>query len=261
MLYKIDHIRDDILDHVENKQPFSLVRVGDGDLKLLVELLNDKVNPVKFNRSGIPNDKGKEILRIYRNACNSANYTSSFEMYYTKEFWGRKFSSGTKKKVKGWRKIYKNVKIANTNFCNPESGHLLFLDDVDLLNNLKGKKICLITCFKRLGKLLRKKGFDADVIEIPGLYSGHFTKHRKILNKITQRVEEIDIFLIGAGALGKAYSNGIKKSGGVAVDVGQVLNAWSGENIAGRFRGILTLNRKTLLFSLTSRAKKFRQYI
>lgn len=261
MLYKADHIKDDIITHINDKKSFSLVRVGDGDLKLLAKLIEGKVNAVKFNRSGIPHGNGKEILKIYRNACNNANYTSSFEMYYTPEFWGRNFSPGTKRKVKGWKGIYKKINITNENFCNPEIGHLLFLDDINLMKDLKDKKICLITCFKNLGKQLKKKGYDTKVIIIPGLNSGHYLKYPKVIQNIKNKVDEVDIFFIGAGALGKGYSNIIKKEGGVAVDIGQVMNVWAGENLAGRFGGILRVNTPKLTFHLTDKVKKYRRYL
>lgn len=261
MLYKVNYIKKDIISHINNKEPFSLVRLGDGDLKLLLALVDGKVNPIKFNRSGIPHSHGKQILKIYRNGCNNSNYTSSFEMYHTDEFWNRKFSPGTKNKVQRWKGIYRRVGITNENFCNPEIGHLLFLDDVDLMNDLQDKRICLVTCFPQLRKQLKKKGFNIRVIQIPALNSGHYIQYRKICNRIEKIVDDVDIFFIGAGALGKGYSNIIKKAGGVSVDVGQVLNVWAGRRLAGRFRGILRVNRKNLTFRLADGVKKFRRYL
>ena len=259
MLYNVNYIKEDIIEHVKNKKPFSLVRVGDGDLKLLVKLNQGMINEVKFKRSGIPNDKGPEILKMYRESCNFANYTSSFEMYYTNRFWSRDFSASTKRKVKNWKKIYTSIGIKNENFCNPEIGYLLFLKNINLLKPLKNKKICLITCFADLEARFKSRGFDVFVIRIPRLYQNHYSEYNRIVKEIKKKMASTDIFLIGAGALGFGYALVIKKNGGIAVDVGQVMNTWKSGKVAKRFRNIL--KTRNLLFELTNKTKKYEEYL
>jgi len=261
VLYNINYILDDILYHINNKEPFSLVRLGDGDLKLLVGLLEKEINKPKFDRSGIPYDKGKWLLQVYKRSCNSANYISSFEMYGTKKFWSRNFSGGTSKKINGWLKIYERVGIENENFCNPEIGHLLFLNDVNFLEKISHKKICLITCFPKLKTIMNKRKIDAKIIIIPPLNSNHYSKYKDIIKIIKKESKETDVFLVGAGALGKGYLNYIKRIGGVGIDIGQVMNVWSGKRIPGRFNNILQINRKTLLFKLNKKVENFRKYL
>jgi len=260
MLYTLQEVLDDIKINLENQQPFSVVRLGDGDLKLLDRLVHGKINPNKFDRSGIPHDKGKWLLKLYRRACNDANYTSSFEMYYTDSFWDRKFSSGTKKKIINWKELYEKMGITNTNFCNPEIGHLLFLTNREnLLEISKDYKVCLITCFPNAEQRLKRNKLNVSSIIIPKLNAGHYNKFEDIKKQIQDNLENIDLFLIGAGALGKGYSFIIKQGGGIAVDVGQVMNYWAGQRIADRFRGILNADPKGLTFRLTKRAKQYRK--
>ena len=263
MLYKLNHILADINNHVKKQKPFSIVRIGDGDLKLLDALVLGRMNKQKFNRSGIPHNKGDWVLQLYRESCNSANYTSSFEMYYTDEFWHRKFSEGTKSKVLDWKRIYKKVGITNTNFCNPEIGHLLFLDQKNnLMNLMEGKRICLITCYQKVGKFLLKCGVEnADAIKIPAIGRGHYNQYTSVKEEIAKRIQDFDMFLISAGALGKGYTLCIKNLGGVAIDVGQVINFWAGRPIAGRFKGILEKGKQPGTFNLKQSSKKFRRYI
>lgn len=264
MLYGVNDILSDIEKHMNNKEPFSIVRIGDGDLKLLDELVRGKINVGKFNRSGIPHEEGKWVLKIYRNSCNEANYTSSFEMYYTDKFWGRKFSPGTRKKVEKWEDLYRRVGITNKNFCNPEIGHLLFLDEnKNLLNLLSGKSVCLLTCFPRCARIAGKvgKAKEVNIIKIPPINKGHYSKYREINNEILKNIKKTDIFLVAAGAIGKAYSLTIKNNGGMSIDVGQVLNTWAGKPIAGRFKHILKPGNKPGTFKLTDRANKFRKFI
>jgi hypothetical protein len=260
LLYSVDHIKEDIIEHVNEKKPFSIVRVGDGDLKLLASLIEGKVNRVKFDRIGLPDDKGNHILNIYKNACSNANYTSSFEMYYTPKFWSRDFSPGTKKKVLNWKAIYRKAGIKNDNYCNPEVGFLLFLSDVNLLASLKDKRICLITCYRNLERKFRKAKYNSGIIQIPKLYSGHYRKYGKIVKRIKASVDDFDVFFIGAGVLGRGYCDVIKNSGGVAVDIGQVMNTWSYGKLPKRFKGKLTKSGN-FLYDLNGKTKKFREYI
>jgi hypothetical protein len=37
-----------------------------------------------------------------------------------------------------------------------------------------------------------------------------------------------NVFLVGAGGLGKVYCNWIKQRGGVAIDMGSILDGWAG---------------------------------
>jgi hypothetical protein len=263
MLYKLDHILDDLIDHLENKDPFSILRLGDGDLKLLDELIRGKINPGKFKRSGIPEDKGKWVLNLYKNGCNSANYTSSFEMYNTDKFWNRYFSPGTGDKVRRWKKIYKEIGITNQNYCNPEIGHLLFLSGEDnLLKYIKGKRVCLITCFGGVSKRLKNVGVEnINTILIPSINHGHYSAYNRTTKEIIKRNKETDIFLMGAGALGKGYAKTIKDHGGICIDIGQVMNAWAGKRIAKRFKGILLPTKKRVLFKLSSKAQKFKKFL
>lgn len=260
MVYKLNYILNDIEEHVNKKEPFSLVRIGDGDLKLLAELVEGRINERKFNRSGIPRDRGDWILKLYRDGCNNANYTTSFEMYYTDQFWNRSFSSGTKKKVKAWKKIYNQAGIINTNFCNPEIGHLLFLNqEKNLLKILREKNVCLITSHPRASKRLRNANVNVKVIKIPGINSGHYNKYREIKKSIIKAIPTVDIFLLSAGSIGKGYSNAIKNNGGISIDIGQVINMWAGRGVAKRFRGILKADGLT--FNLTKKAKIYRKYL
>jgi len=257
MLYNLEYIVNDILEHVESREPFSLVRLGDGDLKLLSALTRGKVNKPKFDRSGIPYDKKKWLMNLYKNSCNNANYTSSFEMYNSENFWKRSFSKGASKLIKSWKQIYDNAGIINGNFCSPEIGHLLFLDDINFLREIKGRRIGLITCFKQAATHLKQHKIK--LILIPALNNGHYNKYKTIIKEIKKA--DVDLFLVGAGALGKGYLNVIKYNGSVGIDIGQVMNVWAGRKVAKRFNNVISYNRKTTSFILTKQAKKFRKFL
>ena len=263
MLFNLRYILDDIKKHLDKNIPFSIVRVGDGDLKLLDELVRGRVNKQKFKRSGIPFKRIGWVLNLYKEACNSADYTSSFEMYYTDKFWGRKFSRGTKMKVQAWKELYEKVGIINQNFCNPEVGYLMFLNEPNnLLDLIKGKKVCLITCFPKAARILKKNGVSkAKVIRIPPINRGHFDEYSRITDQIKSSIEEFDLFLVGAGALGKGYSTTIKNNGGISIDIGQVMNTWAGRPIAGRFKHVLETGKRNGSFELKPNVQRFREFL
>ena len=207
MYHKFQHVLNDIEHHLNVGEPFSILRVGDGDLKLLWDIHYGKVNKQKFQRSGIPKDKAQFVIDIYRDGCNNANYTSSFDVYYTDKMWNRKFSDGTKIKVMNWKEVYKNIGIENDNFCSPEIGFLLFLHDVpnNLFNQMIGKKVCIITCYKNAATKLQRAGIDARTLLIPAVGKGHYKVYAERVKQLRKMVSrnKHDIYLNAAGALGK----------------------------------------------------------
>lgn len=264
MLYKLNHILNDINCHLEEKKPFSLVRVGDGDLKLLWDIHLGKVNKQKFERSGIPEDQGQFVIDIYRDGCNTANYTSSFDEYYTEAMWNRKFSKGTRIKIKNWKEVYKNVGITNRNFCSPEIGFFFFLKNVknNLINQMKGRNVCIITSYKRVDIKLKRIGINAELFSIPGINQGHYSSYNhnvKTLKKLVAK-GKFDIFLNAAGALGKGYSYHIKEAGGICIDIGNVARFWCNGAIVGRYKKIL-IGASANTFQFTKHGKKFERHI
>ena len=52
--------------------------------------------------------------------------------------------------------------------------------------------------------------------------------YRRVLAAIIADVEPGELVLVGAGVLGKAYGEAVRRRGGVAVDLGSVLDGWAG---------------------------------
>jgi hypothetical protein len=264
MYYKFQHVLNDLETHLNVGEPFSVVRVGDGDLKLLWELYKGRINHHKFRRNGIPKNKGDHILKIYKRGCNSATYTSSFEHYLTPQMWDRKFSQGTKGKVTDWLKIYNSIGVSNKEFCSPEIGFLFFMNGVqnNLFNLMKDKNVCVITCYEKVAKRLRSAKINAHTFVIPGIGKGHYNVYQKNVERLRAKVSknEHDLYLMSAGALGKGYSYHIKDAGGITVDIGQVAKFWVNGRIAERFRGILT-KADGYTFKFTKNGEKFRKFL
>jgi hypothetical protein len=58
-------------------------------------------------------------------------------------------------------------------------------------------------------------------------------RYRQIMQEL--QVERGQPFLVGAGHLGKAYCDLVKRKGGIAIDVGSLMDAWAG--VPSRARG------------------------
>jgi hypothetical protein len=259
MLYNLDHILNDIEISIAEQKPFSIARFGDGDLKLMRSVEVSAPNAWKFRQQGIPLEKADWIYNIYRSSCNNANYVSSFDVYFDEHMWKR--FSKVKRNIRKWKQIYEKAGITNTNYCNPEVGFLFFLDEPrNLFSILKDKRICLITCFDNVAPQLRELGFNVSSIIIPGRNQYHFQMYRKILKRIRRRATSCDVFLVGAGSLGRGYSNYIKNHGGIAIDIGQVFDAWAGLPLAKRIKRFVRITER-LTFRLIGSAIQCREYL
>lgn len=261
MLYKLQHILDDIKFHLEKELPFSMCRLGDGDIKMMANLLKGEAPEEKFKQQGIPTGKIPEILNLYKETANSANYVSSFDMYFNDEIWNRPLSPGTMSKIKKWKDYYAKVGITNENYCSPEIGFLFFLNESNnLFSILKERRIGLITSFPNVSFKLNSAGYNTHPIIIPPLSGKHYEKYETIKEKIKSTIDKFDIFLVGGGTLGRGYSQCIKQNGKVAIDIGQVFDAWDNGKMPPRLRTCLSLFPDGLTFKISKPNQKYRQY-
>lgn len=273
------HIGQDIVKHLKNKEPFSLIRLGDADLRLMQRI--DKVekfkrgeigfSPIgyikKFRQQGIEPNKIPMLYDIYREACNNANYVSGFDCWLdTNNYWYRNTASdGALNTLKNWRNTYKRMNITNENYCNPDINFHLFMNaNFNLLNFLKGKTICLVTPWIGALNRLKNAGYSVHHIRIPHMNpkgirikevpdltkppagkKWHTDVYEIIKNKIKKKSKKCDIFFIGAGNLGRGYSNHVKECGKVAIDLGKVMDSWHRGEVFGRMK------KKFLLDGLT----------
>lgn len=283
------HIGQDIIKHVNNKEPFSLIRLGDADLRLMQKV--DKVeqykegkigfSPIgyikKFRQQGIEPKKIPMLFDIYREACNNANYLSGFDCWLdTKAYWFRNTAShGAMMTLKNWENTYEKMGITNENYCNPDVNfHLFMHQNFNLLAHLKGKVICMVTPWHKAVQRLKNAGFGVHHIPIPHMNpkgvrvtevpdltkppkgkNWHTDAYENIKNKIAKKAKKCDIFFIGAGNLGRGYSNHVKECGKVAVDLGKVMDSWHQGNVYGRMKKKFAL--KGLTFQLHTQFQSY----
>ncbi len=114
---------------VEERNPFSLIRFGDGGLKVIKAYLNRKKLLATSRKEGIPHDFFGELVRQWVIMANDADYIDSCDFYFKDAFHKKRAhtSRGTKRMMYDWKALFKKVGInINREFCSPEMGLLFF---------------------------------------------------------------------------------------------------------------------------------------
>lgn len=259
-IYSTEEILQDLNDKIFKKEPFSTIRYGDAVFGMVASFLCPNViNEGKWSRTKpaniimrqltIPVIRREEMIKRVVRAADNANYCDSFEAYnylYTKKgvgIIGRK-----------WKEIHEGCGITNESYCSCFLHYFSITEgEYNLFNIMKGRKIyCISNQVEVIKKLKLKSGAESiGAYKIPRrAKSGqHFRKHfKKIISFIRKNSNDYDLFLIGAGFLGKIYCDEVKKSGGRAFDVGRLFDFWSGvRNIDSRPKRFIKMNREKML--------------
>lgn len=154
-IYTVKEIMTDLKNHLTNKTPWSLVRWGDGFLKVAHAVVFNDENQLNniCLKEGIPLQKINKIMNLWKMSANISNFIDTPQVYLEENFWNRvrkktkPMSRDTMLKIKNWRKIYELSSFTNKNFCNPEINFLSCLKDLEdlaLPNILKGKKYVVL---------------------------------------------------------------------------------------------------------------------
>ena len=254
MITSAKKIINDLDEAIKNKLPFSLIRFGDGGLKLIDKYLNNgDMFPIS-RKEGIPLSFFDKLIEEWVATANEANYIDSPEVYINnKLFSKRKITKSTKMLMDDWRILYKKIGFTNENYCNPEIGYLLLDDSLNknLIDVIKNKSVCCITNFYEVGKVLKPYVKSIDVKLIPGFFGNHYSvSFGSTMCDISNEANKYDIWLLAAGELGRVYSGYIKRCGGRALDLGKVIDVWANGKINGRIREIIEFSeRDKLLFT------------
>lgn len=241
------HTTEEILKHLNeciiNKQPFSTIRFGDGCLGIVASLLSPDLinrgkwsggrnNPIMrsvFNKLGIPAKLRIEIAKRLVEAANNADYIDSYDAFFTGI--GRKKGLGLLSS--SWLDIHKKVGIENESYCNPYLHYMSIVDgEYNLFTIMKNRSIFCVSNQVQISESLKEKSNAKiiDVFKIPRRGKKlHYRKfYKNVIDIINKNATKYDLFLIGAGVLGKIYCNEIKKLGGRAFDAGRLFDLWSG---------------------------------
>lgn len=240
-LSSINTITIKIKKAIDNNEPFSLVRLGDGEFIVIKypkttseKALRDRVSRW-FDSSGLSVKQIRSIRnQIYR-ACLNANILGIPSVREQKIIRKWKSFETTAKQYK----LIDSKKLYFHFYRIQQINYKYLFKDIRELN--------CITCRDIRSEL--KSYFDLDRVNMFLLPSENFvwnariedknkqTKARgehypTIFKKIALHLQNNDlsgkVFIVGAGGLGKAYCNMIKASGGIALDIGALFDGWAG---------------------------------
>ncbi len=272
-IHRVSKVLSDLEHCINAKEPFSLIRWGDGGLKLIHAVLyndKDQLEAIE-HREGIPHELILRVFELWGFYARRANYIDSPEVYFNNEFWPRlkrppniSMSQKTIERLKMWRELYDRAEFDNDKFCNPEINYLMILrmgKKQNLLDLMVGKKICFIT--DRPEIISKFDNCEADAVEIVGQYQRHYQKrYQKVSSIIKRSANSYDFWLVAAGELGRIYTGLIKHMGGRAIDIGFVVDYWMDEIIPIRMRQFVCVNKENHLeLVLHQGALKYRRFI
>lgn len=237
---EFDKAFDILLDHVNRKAPFSLVRLGDGENSVLAypEYVSKEQYDWVIDRALGSHPYLAEDHICMRNALEVA--IRSADLIGTYPATNPKLLMSCTIPLLKKRGVYGGQPLPRAWVNYDWQEHKL------LLPILQGRKIGLIGCRDIRQALREKAGIDVTVFfSVP---EEHQYKETASSDQLQVRhfpdvFHHIDdclrvefpgqIFLIGAGHLGKYYCHLVKQGGGIAIDVGSLLDKWAGLTTRG----------------------------
>jgi hypothetical protein len=263
-IYPTEFILKELNNCVVKKEPFSIIRLGDAGLGIIYSFnckgivdrgkwKGGKGRKMSNNILGqltVPPFRRERIVKAVINACDNANFVDCYEAF---------FFLNTMKGVgilgEKWKDIHECCGITNTKYCSSFVHYFSITDgEYNLFNIMKNRKIFCITSTekKTLERLKIKSGADViDSYQIPrrGRKGGHYRLHfKRIMRLIKRNAKDYDLFLIGAGFLGKVYCGKIKQLGGRAFDAGRLFDFWgNGRIIDSRPKRFIVYNQEKML--------------
>jgi hypothetical protein len=272
-IIRVSDILNSLDDSIINNKPWALLRFGDGGCKVIHSFLYEDIEQMDeiSKMEGSPLSKFEKIINFWATSANCCNYIDTPEVYFSNKFWNRsrslskkKMSEKTINRLKIWKSLYSQIKIKNTNYCNPEINFLSCLEKFEkksLPNILENRKLCCITSRNDIKEKLSR--YDIDVIKIVGKYEDHYkNSFSKVIQKIDEDSIKYDLWLIAAGELGRIYPGLIKYKGGRAFDIGSLIDFWCGDKIPSRLQPYLKISSEDFFkLTLTEDGEEFSKYI
>lgn len=262
-VFTTDYILNDLEEHVKDKKPFSTVRFGDAAYGIIASFLAPKLldrgkwkgsrgrkaaNSI-LGQLTIPNPRREEMVNRMVDAAQNANYCDCFDAYF---FLNSRKGVGVVGEK--WKDLHEAVGITNPNYCSPFLHYFSIVEgEMNLFEIMKGRRIFCISNQVQIANRLQKvsKAKTVKTYRIPrrGRRGRHFRDHYpKVMKFIRRNAKKYDLFLIGAGFLGKIYCAEVKASGGRAFDAGRIFDFWGGRrSIDSRPKRFIKMNPSKML--------------
>jgi len=226
-----------LIEVLKNENPFSLLRLGDGEFQILKypKYISKENFYDRFERWFDISDISYQELFNIRNSLNSS-YLRANILGIPSPAEQRGYSKWVNfdKLMNEFSLLEDKIYFANYDICK--------LNFKRLLSYVK--KIFIITCHdlrKQIKNTFNLK--DVYLLQCPrekfnyhdknwknknNTVNHYHEKFTSINKSIQENIERGSLYLVGAGGLGKIYCNTIKNCQGIALDIGSVFDAWAG---------------------------------
>lgn len=259
-------LENELISRIKSKKPFSLIRLGDGEGDLLFWLKHKdnyphlaalstlKILTIMFGKKAPTPHQWDNFVHYLDLAINESdiigipNYQQTslaLEKLKSNDSLSFDFRGNT-----GIVAVRDYLSTKNDQFyqdkiiCNWHVHHslLAFMSTIIVYAD----KVSAISCYPNILEVLQEN-FNitkGQLISIPPQasniknspdefhYPERFTDINDYLKK-TDSVEEGELFLVAAGLLGKYYCGLIKQQGGMAIDIGSIMDVWMGYGVRG----------------------------
>ncbi|WP_290653995.1 hypothetical protein [Idiomarina sp.] len=259
-------LRQKLLIKIESNTPFSYVRMGDGEgnclfykkyedkFNILAKFCMDRIWRLMFGRVKYKTEDFKNISQKIAEAFVSADFLGVHTDNQVEKAIKSLSVISAETDVRGMCGVLstrdfliksindedKRVKEVNLASCH---SHKLVSDFFCDLVKAAGN-VSVISCYvESLAALHQycgvKKGFNyiipPQALNVGGTPEEHHFPgvFQKILISIRQSDLKGKLFFVAAGILGKIYCTEIKKAGGMAIDVGSMMDVWMGHSVRG----------------------------
>jgi hypothetical protein len=249
MIESIDVVKS-ILEHLSEKKPFSLIRLGDGEGIILYNTHSEYIGMwrhVSKRQWGyyVSEDAMKKIRADLENSIKNATLLGVPTNYHnTINDW--------------WKYIGQYLELNNINIdvCSIDihtdlrnsglldsilceyCGVLHYISGHNLENGFKLKYLNFSNVIGH--QIPPEQMYFPCTFTIPHYPNRFFD----LINEIASEKREGQLWLVGGGILGKIYCEEIRKAGGIALDLGHIFDGWAGYHTRGREGKIETLTYK-----------------
>ena len=219
-----------IIENYNNKNPFSVIRIGDGEARILDYKVYEKTTLDLLYQSlmkwfGTIDFSDEDLLKLKNYLIKSCQNSDILGIHLNIQY--DTWNSIERYFLPKYNLLGENNYLtqANVHINLQKEGYLeKIIKHIGVKNiiTIAGRKINFIPIKNQILIPTQTK-FNNDKNSILG---NHYpTVFNNILLKI-QKNAKGRFYLIGAGPLGKIYSYYIKKYGGMALDIGSIFDAW-----------------------------------
>ena len=228
-----------LLDKKKAGEPASLIRLGDGEGRLLgfpeiVEKTSDKVHcldhslHIWFGRDNFKIDNLIDLSLQLREAVQNADIVGLPRLKQYQAQLAYRYVSHAISRYHLLNDAQIITDAAIHRYLQFGLFYRLLLENLDFVGVITGRSqlAAIIKDTFNIGEI-KQYLIPAEAIHPGGLKGEHYPDRFISLKAELQVPYQGAIFLVGAGALGKIYCDWIKRQGGIAIDIGSICDSWS----------------------------------